>query len=902
MITLRYNNWLLTHLGAVCALSLLNWTVVRASPRPPVVTKVSRSSSVASTSNNFGVSVALSNTYAVVGEVDNNDVAVGAGAVHIFSATTGAFVRKLVSPDRLAGGRFGRSVAACGSLVLVGAYGNDTNTGAAYLFDGTTGRLLHKFTASDGGVEEWFGFSVSLSGNYALIGAPEHMVPASGVVTGAAYLFDVNTGVQLAKLLSLDRGFHDFFGGSVSLSGELALVGASGQTDYRGAAYLFDARSGTQLKRFAPAVRDSYDYFGISVSLFGSLAAVGAEGDDSFQGAVYVFDYRNTDDGYKITASDGAASQNFGKSVALSHNQLLVGRSSGGGGEVYFYTALSGREWNRFVPSDNQTGDQFGHSVALNGNTAFVGAVADDDRGTDNGSAYLLRKLHLEQPLALVAQSGDVAPGVSPSKFGTPSAPVISGNGTSAFFSTLTGSGAGTGDVAKGLWYRDDIGSQTFLARGSTVLGGGVSIASLEQPLFNDDYTVICQGTLKGTGISAINDGALFYSTGGPPTVLLQENGTFTGFADTKVGSFLEVVQDYAITGHVAAAIKRKSGSRAVTAVNDTGVILMDETGGHVAGFGEGDLSTVGSDVRWGQIAPRVSIMNSNIIWNSALIAGPLTPPGTITSTNNQAICNNGGVIARSGDPAAAGEMYRTFLGESYSNDNQATFRVTLTGSSVTTGTNEGIFRFGLGQAARKGDLIDPTLLPGVKISRIVKFWSLKHGQVMLVVVLSGPGVSTDTDQALLLANPYDRYYILLREGDRTATADRAKVGVIQKVDVDPVRSSYIALATLVSGADSNLALFTGGLVRPPAVVLNPRLTRATLFQRKGLEYRGTVDADIVNKIATMSINAGTDLQGTGCKGLPASVANSGLMSVALTYTNGTKQNRMGASFVQLAP
>jgi hypothetical protein len=902
MITLRYNYQLLYGLGSAFVLSILSFPVAQASPRPPLVTKVSRSSTVATTFNYFGSSAALSNSYAVIGEVGNSDVGSGAGAVHLFNAATGAFVRKLVSPDRLAGGKFGCSVAACGSLVLVGAYGNATNTGAAYLFDGTTGRLLRKLTASDGATEGWFGFSVSLSGNYALVGAPQHTAPASGVATGAAYLFDVTTGVQLAKLLAIDRVSGDLFGVSVSLSGELALVGASNKDSFRGTAYLFDARSTTQLKRFNAPVRTANDYYGRSVSLFGSLAAVGAEGDSSFKGAAYVIDYRNTDEGYKVTASDGAAGQYFGRSVALSHNQLLVGRSSGGGGAVYLYSALTGLEWDSFIPADSQTGDQFGQSVALNGTTAVVGAIADDDRGFDNGSAYLLRKLHLQQPLALVAQFGEVAPGVSPSKFRTPSPPVISGNGPSAFISTLTGTGAGVGNVAKALWYRDDIGNQTFLARGSTALGGGVSIASVDKPVFNDDFTVICQGTLKGDGISTLNDAALFYSTGGLPTVMLQENGIFTGFADTKVGSFLQVVQDYALTGNVAAAIKRKSGSRVVTAANDTGIIRMDETGGHLGGFGEGDVSTVGLDVRWGQMAPRVAIMNTGMIWNTALVAGPATPPGTITTATNQAVCNNSGVIARSGDSVAVNTNYRTFLGESYSNDNQATFRVTLTGDGVTTSTNEGIYRFGLGQAARKGDLVDPALLPNVKISRIVRYWSLKNGQVMLSVVLTGPGVSTATDQALLLANPYDRYYILLREGDRIASADRAKVGVIQKVDVDPVRSSYIVLATLVSAADNNLALFTGGLIRPPATVLHPRLTRATLFMRKGLEYRNTFDADIVHKISSMSINAGVDAQGTGCKGLATSVSNSGFISLGLSYTNGTKQSRAGAFFAQPPP
>jgi hypothetical protein len=289
--------------------------------------------------------------------------------------------------------------------------------------------------------------------------------------------------------------------------------------------------------------------------------------------------------------------------------------------------------------------------------------------------------------------------------------------------------------------------------------------------------------------------------------------------------------------------------------------------------------------------------MNSKMLWSSALVAGPTTPPGTLTTSNNQALTLDSNIIWRSGDSAAVGANYRTFLAASIAYNNEPTFKATLTGPSVTTATNEGIYRFGLGQVVRKGDFLNATEFPGVKISRIIKFWALIHGQVIFLAGLSGTGVTTANDVALVLAHPYDRHYVLLREGASIGTSDGAKIASIQKVDVEPVGSQYVVLASLTGSTATNLALFTGRTTDFGPATINPRLARAGMKLRKGTAYDtglpGLV-AGVQVKITSMSITNTTDTLGAGAKGLGQAINDQGSVGLTIDFSNGIRENRKG--------
>ena len=248
----------------------------------------------------FGISVALSGDYALVGA--------NAEEAYIFRRTglsswDGGF--KITATDAQAGNYFGSSVAISGDYALVGASGDDAGgslAGAAYIFrrtgtnswDGGT-----KLLAPDTQTYDLFGWSVAISGDYALVGAVEE--DAGGSEAGAAYIFrrtGTNSWDGGAKLTAPDAQAGDMFGWSVAISGDYALVGAhreSARGEWAGAAYIF-RRTGTTswdsgIKLTAPDAQ-AYDRFGSSVAISGEYALVGAAQKDaggSNAGAAYIF-------------------------------------------------------------------------------------------------------------------------------------------------------------------------------------------------------------------------------------------------------------------------------------------------------------------------------------------------------------------------------------------------------------------------------------------------------------------------------------------------------------------------------------------------------------------------------------------------------------------------------------
>ena len=96
--------------------------------------------------------------------------------------------QKLTASDGTEDDHFGNSVSIDGDYAVIGAGFNGDN-GAAYIFhrSGTTWTEQAKLTASDGAAEDWFGKSVSISGDYALIGAWQDDDNGSG--SGSAYIY-----------------------------------------------------------------------------------------------------------------------------------------------------------------------------------------------------------------------------------------------------------------------------------------------------------------------------------------------------------------------------------------------------------------------------------------------------------------------------------------------------------------------------------------------------------------------------------------------------------------------------------------------------------------------------------------------------------------------------------------
>ena len=255
-------------------------------------------------------------------------------AASVFSqfvlAATGDQLAKLLPNDGEEFDQIGFSVAISGNRAIVGAPGDNkkaSDGGTAYLFDVTSGSQLATLFPSDAAAFDGFGNSVAISGNTVVVGAAADDV--IGRDSGSAYLFDVTTGAQRAKLLPADRAMDDYFGGSVAISGNIAIVGAPGDDDdgdESGSAYLFDVTSGNQIAKLLPNDGNGGDGFG-SVAISGTTAIIGSSGDDDNgpqSGSAYLFDIITGTQIAKLVPSDGASSDGF----ALRWRSAAIEQSS----------------------------------------------------------------------------------------------------------------------------------------------------------------------------------------------------------------------------------------------------------------------------------------------------------------------------------------------------------------------------------------------------------------------------------------------------------------------------------------------------------------------------------------------------------------------------------------------
>ena len=334
--------------------------------------------------------------------------------------------KKITASDGVSGDLFGDSVSISGDTLVVGAVGVDdsgTASGAAYIFDRNQGGAdnwgqAKRITASDAAANDSFGASVSISGDTVVVGA--YGDSDNGNVSGSAYIFERNRGGadnwgQTKKITAADGAASDRFGNSVSISGDTVVVGANGNSEpayATGSAYIFERNQGGadnwgQVKKIVTSDGVANDNFGISVSISGDTVVGGASGDDdngSISGSAYVFDRNqggadNWGQTKKITASDGAASANFGHSVSVSGDTVVVGaygdKENGvASGAAYVFERNQGGadNWGQVVKitaTDAAAADLFGEYVAISGDTVVVGAWGGDDDGTNSGSAYI---------------------------------------------------------------------------------------------------------------------------------------------------------------------------------------------------------------------------------------------------------------------------------------------------------------------------------------------------------------------------------------------------------------------------------------------------------------------------------------------------------------------------------
>ena len=365
----------------------------------------------------FGFNVALFGDTAVIGatKVDDEIRGVNVGAAYVFTRSGQSWHQqaKLTADDGAAKDEFGGKVALSGDTAVIGAIFQDDkgdNSGSAYVFtrSGTTWSQQVKLTAADGAEGDAFGQSIALSGDTVVIGAPHD--DDKGNDAGSVYVFTRSgtTWSQQVKLTAADGVAGDVFGISIAFSGDTIVIGADLNDEKAlnaGAVYVF-TRSGSswsQQAKITAADGAETDIFGVRVALSGDTILISARRDDDDvmgidAGSAYIFTRTGTtwQQQIKLTASDGAADDRFGRSVALVADTAVIGAmfqddKGDNSGSAYVFTR-SGTTWSQQVKltaADGAEGDVFGWSVALSDDTAVITATRDDDKGNESGSAYV---------------------------------------------------------------------------------------------------------------------------------------------------------------------------------------------------------------------------------------------------------------------------------------------------------------------------------------------------------------------------------------------------------------------------------------------------------------------------------------------------------------------------------
>lgn len=402
----------------------------------------------------FGYSLTISGNTLIAGcyqddrDTDGLNSMANAGSVYIFSKDQGGLnnwgqAKKIVSPERANGDKFGQSVAFSNGILVVGAPYEDedasgTNTraqaGSAYVFAqdyGSPGNwaFMKKLVASDRAAEDYFSYAVAIYNNHIVVGAYAESEDANGSNTmpgaGSAYIFSKNQGGinnwgQVKKAVAPDRAGTDQYGIAVAAADSTFFIGAQMQdVDFNGLNYLNSAGAVYVLQEnlgggltwgqrqklvLLDVVPDQY--FGYSVAIDGDYAVAGVRNDFSDAagqnhqmeaGSAWILKNEN---GLwtpikKLVASDRNSFDHFGGAVAISGETVVVGASweaedaSGSNtlanaGSAYIFSKNQGGAGNwgqvkKITAPIRAVGDVFGYSVAISGNTVVVGAYQEDE-------------------------------------------------------------------------------------------------------------------------------------------------------------------------------------------------------------------------------------------------------------------------------------------------------------------------------------------------------------------------------------------------------------------------------------------------------------------------------------------------------------------------------------------
>ncbi len=329
------------------------------------------------------------------------------GAVHVYEFVNGDWnYITALRPNVTGLINFGCVLDYHNNFLVVGATKENDYTGAVYVFhfDGISWSLLTKLLGSNSKPADYFGSAVSIENDLIVVSAPH----GNDNRLGAIYIFeyDGNNWNEVQKVVPQDQSYVGFgnFGRSIDINGDFLMIG-----DYKdfekddnvGAVYVFKKINNvwTEVSKLFPYPNIYRGvYFGESISTFGDYLVVGAPSDFSSNGKtgqIYIF--RNNNNNWEfmqsIYPSDGIVSQDFGNSVDIYGNYIVVGGPGNykNNNRVYVYK-LENNTWTEFYKFDDpsyDSGDYLGRSVAISNLHVMIGNEKGEN-SDEQGSVVVL--------------------------------------------------------------------------------------------------------------------------------------------------------------------------------------------------------------------------------------------------------------------------------------------------------------------------------------------------------------------------------------------------------------------------------------------------------------------------------------------------------------------------------
>jgi FG-GAP repeat len=358
---------------------------------------------------------------------------------------------ELTASDGAGGDALGFSLAMSGDTIAalgpLHANGAGAPRGGVYVFEKPASGWANateraELTASGGTADETLS-SVAISGDTIVAGSPGRTVGAH-VNQGAAYVF-VRPAAgwadehQTAVLTASDGADADLLGNTVGISGDTVVAGAPGRNTSRGAAYVFEKPAGgwkdeTQTAVLTDAGGAANDNFG-QVAISGDTVAVGVDrhkvGANDNEGAAFVFvkpptGWHDASQTTNLSVSDGAADDQFGRSIAIGGDTVVVGAPGhrvglAHTGAAYVFEKPFGgwpartTQTAELTAADANNNDHLGFAVAVSGDTIVAGSPLHQiGANGDQGAAYVYTKpgpLWKDTNQADELTTGDGAPG-----------------------------------------------------------------------------------------------------------------------------------------------------------------------------------------------------------------------------------------------------------------------------------------------------------------------------------------------------------------------------------------------------------------------------------------------------------------------------------------------------------